>query len=61
MSGSDPVRSLGGRLWSWALSALGLVIVATWIWSLLRPLLPVLVIVAAVVFAVTLWNQRRWR
>jgi hypothetical protein len=61
VSGSDPVRSIGSRLWSWALSALGLVIVASWIWSLLRPLLPVLVVVAVAVFAVTLWNQRRWR
>jgi hypothetical protein len=61
VSGSDPVRSLGGRLWSWALSALGLVIVASWIWSLLRPLLPVLVVVAVAVFAAMAWNQRRWR
>ena len=61
MSGSDPVRSVGARLWSWALSALGLVIVATWIWGLLRPLLPVLAVVAVAVFAASAWNQRRWR
>lgn len=61
MSGSDPVRSVGARLWSWALSALGLVLVFTWIWSLLRPLLPVLAVVAVAVAVVSVWNQRRWR
>ena len=61
MSGSDPVRWVGARLWSWALSALGLVIVASWIWTLLRPLLPVLAVVVVAVLAISVWNQRRWR
>ena len=61
MSHQDPVRSVTSRLWSWALSALGLVIVANVVWALLQPLLPVLLAVGTLVLAISVWNKRRWR
>jgi hypothetical protein len=55
------MRSLSQRLWSVALSVLGLVIVANLAWTMLRPLLPVLTAVAVVALAVSVWNRWRWR
>jgi len=61
MTNQDPVRSLSQRLWSVALSVLGLVIVANLAWAMLRPLLPVLAAVAVVALAVRVWNRWQWR
>lgn len=61
MSPPDPIHPTTQRLWSWALSALGLVIVATVTWSLLEPLLPVFVVIGLVVLGISGWNRRRWR
>jgi len=63
MSQSDPVQSMSQRLWSLALSALGLVIVANVVWSLVRPLLPVLAVMAVLVLALAVLLARyrsRW-
>ncbi len=54
-------QSLGSRVWSVALSLLGLVIVTNVIWALLRPLLPVVIAVGVLAAGLTVWNQRRWR
>lgn len=43
MSPSDPIHSLTERLWSAALSLLGLVLVINVAWMLLMPVLPVLI------------------
>ena len=63
MNQSDPVRSISQRLWSVMLSALGLVLVANVVWSLLRPLLPVIVILAitvAMVAGARAYFRARW-
>lgn len=59
MSPPEPIRSVTQRLWSWALSALGLAVVATVTWSLLQPLLPVLLMVALGTGAVAVVRARR--
>jgi Flp pilus assembly protein TadB len=56
-----PVQSLSQRLWSLALSILGLVIVANLAWAMLRPLLPVVAVVGILVLGVSVWNRWRWR
>ncbi len=61
MNQQDPVRSASQRLWSLALSALGLLIVFNVVWTLVRPLLPILVVFAVLLVGVTVWNRRRWR
>lgn len=61
MKQQGSVQSLSQRLWSAALSVLGLAIVANLAWSLLRPLLPVLVAVGVLVLTISVWNRRRWR
>ncbi len=63
MNQSDPVRSISQRLWSVMLSALGLVLVANVVWSLLRPLLPVIVILTitvAIVAGARAYFRARW-
>jgi hypothetical protein len=55
-----PFASLSGRLWSVALSALGLAIVFSIAWSVVRPLLPVLAILAILVVLGRYWLNR-WR
>lgn len=63
MNQQDSVRSISQRLWSVMLGALGLVLVANVVWSLLRPLIPVLVIVAiagAIVAGFRAYLRSRW-
>lgn len=61
MNQQGPVQSLSQRLWSLALSILGLVIVANLAWAMLRPLLPVVAVVGILVLGVSVWNRWRWR
>lgn len=61
MTPSDPIPSMTQRLWSWALSALGLAMVATVVWGLVQPLLPVLAVIGLLVVGISGWNRRRWR
>lgn len=61
MNQQDPVRSVSARLWSVVLSALGLVIAINIVWALLRPVLPVVVLVGAAILCLSAWNRRRWR
>jgi hypothetical protein len=56
----DPVRSVSQRLWSWVLSALGLVIALNILWALLRPWLPLLIVVAVAVGAFRFWRRHYW-
>lgn len=51
--------SLLDRAWRVVVSLLGLLLVANLLWSLLQPLLPVLVVVGAAV--TVLWLVRWWR
>lgn len=61
MSQADPVRSVSSRVWSWMLSALGLVIVGNVVWALVQPLLPVLLVAGAVLLGVAVARRRqRW-
>lgn len=60
MSQADPVRSLSQRLWSVALSVLGLVLVVNLVWSLLRPLLPVIAVVVGILLPAFL-GWKSWR
>lgn len=61
MATSDPVRSASARLWSWMLSALGLVIVGNVVWVLVQPLLPVLVVVGVGLLGLAVARRRqRW-
>lgn len=61
MNQQGPVQSLSQRLWSVALSVLGLVIVANVAWAMLRPLLPVVVVVGILALTICAWNRWRWR
>jgi hypothetical protein len=56
-----PVQSLSQRLWSVALSILGLVIVANLAWAMLRPLLPAVAVAGILVLSISAWNRWRWR
>jgi len=60
VSQADPVRSLSQRLWSVALSVLGLVLVVNLVWSLLRPLLPVIAVVVGILLPAFL-GWKSWR
>lgn len=61
MNPQGPVQSFSQRLWSVALSILGLAILTNLAWALLRPLLPVVAVIALVVVLVSTWNRWRWR
>lgn len=61
MNQPDPLRSFSHRLWSLVLGLLGLVIVANLIWTLLRPLLPVVAVIGVGVLVMTVWQRWRWR
>ena len=54
-----PMKSFGSRLLDLALSLLAVALLLSWAWALLRPLLPVIITVAAVLVAVGL--VVRWR
>lgn len=58
MSQSGPVRSVSARVWSWMLSALGLVIVGNVVWELVQPLIPVLVVGGVVLSGVAVARRR---
>lgn len=60
MSGQDPVRRAGDRVWSWLLGAFAVVIGLQVLLAMVRPLLPWLVLIGAIVAAVWLWNRARW-
>ena len=53
------MKSFGSRLLDLALSLLAVALLLSWAWALLRPLLPVIITVAAVLVAVGL--VVRWR
>jgi hypothetical protein len=61
MGDRDSLSSVNERLWSLALSLLGLVIVANVVWGLLQPLLPFLAALLATGLGIAAWNWRRWR
>ena len=55
------MKTWGSRLLDFALCVLAAALLLTWVWHLIRPLLPFIAVVAVVLLAISLTIRRRRR